>query len=111
MKLNSESIYGCVPATYEKPQWGYYTEKGDVIYAHFLQQGIGQYYLPKMKGKIKSANLLMDGSEVFVGGFWLGNKNKPFVGKADSFLNFGKPLAYSFPFPDKIDTVVKLKMK
>jgi len=111
MKLNSESIYGCVPATYEKPQWGYYTEKGDVIYAHFLQQGIGQYYLPKMKGKIKSANLLMDGSEVFVGGFWLGNKNKPFVGKEDCFLNFGKPLAYSFPFPDKIDTVVKLKMK
>ena len=111
MNLNSESIYGCGPSSYEKPQWGYYTQKGDVIYAHFLQQGIGQYYLPKMKGKIKSANLLMDDSEVFFGGFWLGAANKPFVDKDDCFLNFGKPLSYSFPLPDIFDTVVKLKLK
>ena len=111
MNLNSESIYGCGPSSYEKPQWGYYTQKGDVIYAHFLQQGIGQYYLPKMKGKIKSANLLMDDSEVFFGGFWLSAANKPFVDKDDCFLNFGKPLSYSFPLPDIFDTVVKLELK
>ncbi len=112
MNLNSESIYGCGPSDYEKPQWGYYTQKGDNIYAHIFEQGIGQYYLPKMKGKVENATLLMDGSEVFLGEFWLGGASKPFVKDDDYFLNFGKKeIQHTYLLPDKIDSVVKLKMK
>ena len=112
MKLNRESIYGCGPADYEKPQWGYYTQKEDIIYAHVLEQGIGQYYLPKMKGKIKNATLLKDGSEVFLGEFWLGGASKPFVKKDDLFFNFGKnAIQHTYLLPDKTNTVVRLKLK
>ena len=111
MQLNSESIYGCGPSSYEKPQWGYLTQKGDKIYAHILEQGIGQYYLPEMKGRVSGASLLRDGSEVFFGEFWLGGASKPFVKKDDLFINFGRPIQHTYLLPDKIDTVVKLSMK
>lgn len=111
MKLNSESIYGCGPADFKKPQWGYYTQKGDVIYAHILEQGIGQYYLPGMKGKVENAKLLRDGSEMFLGEFWLGGASKPFVENDDLFLNFAKPIQHTYLLPDKTNTVVRLEMK
>jgi alpha-L-fucosidase len=112
MKLNSESIYGCEPADYEKPQWGYYTQKDDVIYAHILEQGIGQYYLPKMKNKVKRATLLMDGSEVFLGEFWLGGDSKPFVKEDDLFFNLrANEIQHTYILPDKTNTVVKLELK
>jgi alpha-L-fucosidase len=112
MKLNSESIYGCGPANFEKPQWGYYTQKGDAIYAHVLEQGIGQYYLPQMKGKVECATLLMDGSEIFLGEFWLDGASKPFVKDDDLLFNFGKKaIQHTYILPCKTNTVVKLEMK
>jgi alpha-L-fucosidase len=30
MKVNSESIYGCEDADLPKPDWGYFTRKGNV---------------------------------------------------------------------------------
>ncbi|WP_163400060.1 alpha-L-fucosidase [Flavobacterium fluviatile] len=33
-KKNGEAIYGASASPYEKPKWGRYTKKGDVLYAH-----------------------------------------------------------------------------
>lgn len=34
IKENKEAIYGVSEGKYEKPSWGYYTKKDDVVYAH-----------------------------------------------------------------------------
>lgn len=109
VKLNGESIYGCGPAPFPKPEWGWYTQKGDVVYAHILDNNIGQFYLRQMRGKVKYATLLFDGSEMILSSFWNG-EDKPYVAKDDWFMNFGHPIQHTFPLPDPRNTVVKLHM-
>jgi alpha-L-fucosidase len=64
--LNGESIYGCGPAPYPKPEWGRFTMKGDTLFAHITDSNIGQYYMKGMKGKIKGGRTLFDGKEIFI---------------------------------------------
>ena len=109
MAKNSDSIYGCGPADLPKPEWGRYTQKGDRLYAHIMEQPIGQVCLVNVKDKLQTARLLRDGAEVFISDFWLGERS--FVGKNDVFINFSKPLQYTFRLPDEIDTVVELTLK
>ena len=110
MDLNGESIFGCGPADFDKPDWGRYTQRGDTLYAHILDANVGQYYLRGLKGKIQSATMVADGSEVYVTPFWMGTK--AFVdGQKDIFMNFGKPDQFTFLVPDRRDTVVRLLLK
>jgi len=109
MKYNSESIYGCGPSQFSKPEWGWFTQKGNNVYAHILEPNIGQFYLKHMMGKVKSATLLFDGSEMILSKFWNGD-NKPFVAKDDLFMNFGMPIQLTYPLPDPRNTVVKIEL-
>jgi alpha-L-fucosidase len=109
MKFNGESIYGCGPSTFSKPEWGWFTQRENKVYAHILDNNIGQFYLRKMKGKVKQATVLLDGSEMLLANFWNG-ENKPFVAKDDLFMNFGNPPQWTFPLPDKKNTVVKIEL-
>jgi len=109
MKYNSESIYGCGPSQFPKPEWGWFTQNGNNVYAHILEPNIGQFYLKHMKGKVQKANLLFDGSEMILSKFWNGD-NKPFVAKDDLFMNFGMPTQLTYPLPDPRNTVVKLEL-
>jgi alpha-L-fucosidase len=86
MNANHEAIYGCGPAQLEKPEWGWYTQKGDIIYAHVTNFNIGQVCLRGMDEKIKSATLLSDGTEIRLGEISNINTNGPYVGKNDIFL-------------------------
>jgi alpha-L-fucosidase len=108
MSLNGESIYRCGPAPYPKPEWGRFTMKNDVLHAHILSSNIGQYYMKDMKGKIRNARLVADGREVFLGPFWLGERS--WIGRNDIYFNIGKPLQWTFPLPDKINTVVRFDL-
>jgi alpha-L-fucosidase len=38
MEANGENIYGYGAARMERPEWGRYTQKGDVLYAHILER-------------------------------------------------------------------------
>jgi len=62
-----------------------------------------------MMGKVKSATLLFDGSEMILSKFWNGD-NKPFVAKDDLFMNFGMPIQLTYPLPDPRNTVVKIEL-
>ncbi|MDR1402835.1 MAG: alpha-L-fucosidase [Tannerellaceae bacterium] len=86
MDANQEAIYGCGPAGLEKPEWGWYTQKGDVVYAHVTNFNIGQVCLRGMNGRVKSATLLADGTEIRMGEISNVNTNGPYVGKNDLFL-------------------------
>jgi len=87
MTLNGEGIYGCGPAQLDKPEWGWYTQKGKTIYAHITNYNVGQVCLKGLKDKVKSAILLSDGSEVKPGEISNVNTNGPYVGKDDIFIN------------------------
>ena len=111
MKYNSQSIYGCGASDLEQPEWGYFTKKGNILYAHICHGTIGQISLKGLKGKIKKARLLADGSEVEVTGHWNeDNGVEKFDSEDDAFLSFGFPRGHTWILPDPINTVVALEI-
>lgn len=108
MTDNSESIYGCGMATdLAKPEWGYYTQNGNALYAHIFDQPIGPLALPGLdKTNIKRASLLRDGSEIMVSNSWT---TKAFSDV--TYLEFGGVSHFTYPLPDDIDTVIKIELR
>lgn len=105
IRLNGESIYGCGQSNLPKPDWGRYTQNGDKLYAHLLEESIGPVNLAGLADRVKQARLLSDGSELFVSRPW----NTALFTK-DAFFNFARPEVYSYPLPDDRDTVVELTL-
>lgn len=101
MRQNGESIYGCGKADLAKPEWGRYTQKGKYLYAHIYERGIGPINFRGLRGKIKRARLLADGSELKVGVPWNATE-----WREDAYINFP-----SAQLPDEWDTVVKLELE
>lgn len=105
MKKNSKSIYNCSKARFPKPEWGYYTQNKNLLYAHIFEGNIGALPLIGLKNKVKKARLLADGSEIK---FCTGWNTKEF--ENDLFINFGPVDTATYPLPDDIDTVVELEL-
>lgn len=105
MQANGDSIFGCGAADLPKPDWGRYTQQGNKVYAHLLEQNIGPIHLPGLAGKIKHARQLSDGSEVFLSLPWNAEQFS-----VDAFMNFGRPEHYTYLLPDERDTVVELQL-
>ena len=108
MTDNRESIYGCGMATdLAKPEWGYYTQNGNVLYAHIFDQPIGPLALPGLdKTNIKRVSLLRDDSEIKVSNSWT---TKAFSDV--TYLEFGGVSHFTYPLPDDIDTVIKIELR
>ena len=71
MDKNKESIYGCGISDLEKPDWGRYTEKDGVIYAHVYETPLGALPLYGISPeKLDRITYLADGSEVKEGEAW-----------------------------------------
>jgi alpha-L-fucosidase len=98
MHRNGNSIYDCGSAGLPKPEWGRYTRKGDCLYAHILDRGIGPVNLRDLQGKIRRARLLADDSEIRLDRPW---NTAEFPD--DAFISF--PTA---ELPDEWDTVVEV---
>lgn len=100
MGKNGAGIYGCRSAELPKPEWGRYTQKENLLYAHIYERGIGPINFRGLDGKVKKARLLQDGSELILEKPW---NTRDFRG--DVFVNFpGSRL------PDETDTVVELEL-
>jgi alpha-L-fucosidase len=106
MSLNSESIYGCGSSTASKPEWGRITQKGHVIYAHWMYPIIGHINIPEIAGKVKRVTLLSTGAELPTSSNWWGN-----TGAGNFFINVNSPTYHTFELPDKRDTVIKIELK
>ena len=100
MRQNGNSIYHCGKAELPKPEWGRYTQNGKKLYAHIYDRGIGAIGLLGLKGKVRKARLLSDGSEISIQEPW----NTGHYGDA-AFINF-----QSSRLPDGVDTVVELEL-
>ena len=98
---NSDSIYGCGKSMMEKPEWGRYTQKGNMLYAHIYDRRVGSFRLDGLEGKLKKARHLEDGAELKLLRPWNG------VGyPEDAFVSLG--VAQLF---DERDTVLELELK
>ncbi len=106
MKQNARSIYGCGYADLPKPEWGRYTRKGNILYAHVLEEQAGAICLENMAGKIEKMRLVKDNSVVEETFYW---NLKEFAENAFFFLN--PETADSYPLPDELDTVVEIFLK
>ncbi|MDY4950077.1 MAG: alpha-L-fucosidase [Clostridium cadaveris] len=101
MRYNSDSIYGCGSSCYEKPQWGRYTQKGNKLYAHILEEPIGPVYFEGMKESIEKARFLKDGSELKVETPW----------NAEEYKDYGFITLPSHVFKTNYPVVVELTIK
>mgnify|MGYP003371994256 FL=1 len=107
MKKNGESIYGCGPCTLPKPEWGRYTQKGNTIYAHVYEAPLGALPLygigPDVLDKVYYVS---DGSEMMRGEAW-----NTALYQDVAFVSFGDDPVFTYPLPDKLDTVLKICRK
>jgi len=63
MDVNGEAIYGAQASPFERPEWGRYTQKDDVIYAHIFDWPTdGKLTIPEIES-LSSANLLADADQ------------------------------------------------
>lgn len=105
MHDNSDSIYGCGMSEFEKPEWGRYTQKGNKLYAHVLEESIGAIALPGVKGRVKKARRLQDGSEMLLMTPWVA-KEFPDC----QFINYGTPEYCSFQIDETRDNVIEIEL-
>jgi alpha-L-fucosidase len=106
MENNGGSIYGCGGAEFDKPEWGRFTQKGNILYAHLYEAQAGGLCLPHLAGKIEKMRLLADGSEILTSDYW---NLAEYREHAFFFLN---PQSFdNYPLPDPIDTVVEITLK
>jgi alpha-L-fucosidase len=99
---NGKSIYSCGPAKLDKPEWGRYTQKGNKLYAHLFDRGIGGLAVQGLKKReIKKARLIADGSEV--------RTNRPWY--LDSYQGMEFIQMRNGPLVDDFDTVVELTLE
>jgi alpha-L-fucosidase len=109
LERNGESIYGCGAAGFPKPEWGRFTQRDRTLYAHLLERVIGHVTLPNLRGRVKNGRVLATGAEAILCDFW--NPGVQTFDRADDiFFNFDKPVAWTFPPPDPIDTVVRFDL-
>jgi len=100
MRQNGDSIYGSGKADLPKPEWGRYTQKGNKLYAHIYERGIGPINFQGLNGRIKQARLLADGSELKLEKSWMTADYAE-----DAFIDFS-----TSRLPDEFDTVVELEL-
>ncbi|NMA08966.1 MAG: alpha-L-fucosidase [Clostridiales bacterium] len=102
MKYSGEGIYGCDACSLPKPEWGRYTQCGNVIYAHVFDVPVGPLALIGIPGeRVVSVRLLRGGSELALMSDWR-TDNYPDT----CYVNIHPLAAY-----DDKDTVVKITLK
>jgi alpha-L-fucosidase len=106
MDKNSESIYGCGASDLSNPEWGRYTRKGKVLFAHWMYPTVGPINIKGIGEKVTGVYLLFSGAELSAERTWWGN-NEP----GNFFINLNSPVYQTFTLPDPYDTVIKIKLK
>lgn len=107
MSLHSEAIYGNGYADLPKPEWGYYTKRGQTLYAHVLEQPIGPLALLGIEeSAIKRMSFLHDGSEVKISKSWT-----TFAYEGICFAQYGEVPHFTYPLPNPVDSVIKIELR
>ena len=104
LRANGESIYGAGRAGIAKPEWGYYTSRDDMLYAHVLEQPIGPLALVGVDTDTIE-EIVIDSRPVERAESWL-IEAYPDV----AFVSWGDDdPAFTYAMPDERATVVSLR--
>lgn len=107
MKKNQESVYGCGICELPKPEWGRYTQKGNVIYAHVYETPLGALPLYGIgPDKLDKVYYVANGTEMNRGEAW-----NTVLFSDVAFVSFGDNPVFTYELPDKRDTVLKIILK
>ena len=107
MKKNGESIYGCGICELPKPEWGRYTKKGNIIYAHVYEEPLGALPLYGIAPeRLDKVYYVENGSEMKRGEAW-----NTVLYNDVAFVSFGENPVFTYPLPDRMDTVLKIILK
>ena len=86
-----------------KPEWGRYTQKDNILYAHWMNQNLGDINAKGLKySNVKNVFLLSSGAELSYNKTWWGNEEQ-----GNFFINVNSKSEK----PDYLDTVLKIEMK
>lgn len=105
MDQNGDSIYNCGKSNLPKPEWGYFTQNDNKLYAHVFEGSVGPLGIPGINGKIEKARLLSDSSELNIIKPWNTMDYNDYI-----FINFGTPEHVTHPLPNDIDTVIEFEL-
>jgi len=109
LELNAESIRGAGPADLPKPEWGRWTQRGQMLYAHLTEQPIGHVNLPGMRGKIADAMVISTNTQAILTDYWNPGV-QTFDAPDDIFVNLHSNVAGTYPLPDSLDTVLRFRL-
>ena len=103
MEKNGESIYGCGASTLKRQDWGRYTQKDNLIFAHWLYPTLGNINAKGIHSdSVKNVFMLHSGAELATYKTWFGDKATD-----NLFIRTGN----SPQKPYEYDTVIKIEMK
>ena len=106
MSVNGESIYGCVKSTLSKPDWGYFTKKDNILYAHWTSPVIGHINIKNFTNEVEKVIVLHTQKEAATAKTWWGNYDS-----GNFFINIKKPTYLTYILPDNRNTVLKIILK
>jgi len=64
LNLNGESIYGAGASEFPKPEWGRLTQKGNRLFCHIQEPGMGTLTLPGLRKRLRNLRWLDTGAEL-----------------------------------------------
>lgn len=103
MDKNKNAIYGCGKCFLDKPEWGRYTQKGNKIYAHILDESIFDIPIHINKDKILKIKCLSNNKEIKIQTPWNGESYPE-----NTFINID---TNHHQCPDPVDTVIEITLK
>lgn len=106
MSVNGECIYGCGKSILSKPDWGYFTQKDNILYAHWTNPVIGHINIKNFTNEVEKVIVLHTGKEAATARTWWGNNDK-----GNFFINIKKPTYLTYILPDNRNTVLKIILK
>ena len=106
MSVNGESIYGCGKSTLSKPDWGYFTKKDNLLYAHWTNPVIGHINIKNFTNEVEKVIVLHTGEEAATARTWWGNFDT-----GNFFINIKQPTYLTYILPDNRNTVLKIISK
>lgn len=105
MQVNSESIYGCKISDFKKPEWGYFTQKANTLYAHVFDTPIGPLAFDELsQDQIEYIDKLDDYSQMNISKSWANEYSKA------TYVEISQDLLTRNTNND-IDTVIRIHLK
>lgn len=107
LAVNEASIRGAGGSALPKPEWGRWTQRGNTLYAHVMEQPVGPIPLFGLApDEIAKVRVLCEDREIPLAESWVieAFSDLPFV-------SLGDDPSFSYPLPDPSDTVLEIELR